>query len=241
MNKNDFTKSPYYVQIRDVIYNKIISGEYKAGDKLPSEDNLAQHFGVSRMTVCKALTMLIDKEYLTRIQGKGTFVSKLRKEGSRLDVAGFNDSMVNKGFTVNTKVFLRGLEIPSKEIVSKLNIPFTQKVLHLKRVRVVNDEPIVVQDTYLNIKLCEELVDIDFEKNPLYESIRNICKKNVVRANDIIEAISAESEISKLLDIKVGVPVLLTKRTAYIENDVPIEFTYSWYRSDQYVLEVEYR
>lgn len=241
MDKNDFTKSPYYIQIRDVIYNKIISGEYKAGDKLPSEDNLAEFFGVSRMTVCKALTMLINNDYLDRVQGKGTFVSKLRKEGSKLDVAGFSDSMISKGFKVNTQVFLKELEIPTKEIVRKLNIPFTQKVLHLKRLRVVNDEPIVVQDSYLNIKLCEELIDIDFETNPLYESIRNICKKDIVRASDIIEAISAEGEISKLLDIKVGVPVLLTKRTAYIENDIPIEFTYSWYRSDQYVLEVDYK
>lgn len=241
MNKNDFKKSPYYIQIRDVIYNKIISGEYKAGDKLPSEDKLAEYFGVSRMTVCKALTELINNDYLTRFQGKGTFVSKMRKEGPKLDIAGFNDSMVKKGFKINTKVFLNQLENPSKEIAKKLNIPFTQDVLHLKRLRVVNNEPIVLQDTYLNIKLCEELIDIDFEKNALYESIRSICKKNIIRANDIIEAISADSETSKLLDIIVGAPVLLTKRTAYVENDIPIEYTYSLYRSDQYVLEVEYK
>ena len=82
MNENDFKKSPVYLQIRETIYNKIISGEYKAGEKLPSEDKLAEQFGVSRMTINKALMELVNKEYLTRVQGSGTFVSKMRKEGS---------------------------------------------------------------------------------------------------------------------------------------------------------------
>lgn len=241
MNKNDFKKSPYYLQIREVIYNKIINGEYKTGEKLPSEDKLAEEFGVSRMTVCKALAELVNNEYLTRIQGSGTYVSKIRKEGSQLDIVGFNDSMNKKGFKVNTKVFLKQLEVPSKEIVKKLNIPFTQKVIHLKRLRLVNNEPIVVQDTYLNAKLCEELLEVDFENNALYESIRNICGRNIIRSKDIIEAIAADAETSELLEVKVGFPVLLTQRIAYVDNDVPIELTYSLYRSDQYVLEVEHK
>lgn len=241
MNKNDFKKSPYYLQIREVIYNKIISGEYKTGEKLPSEDKLAEEFGVSRMTVCKALAELVNNEYLTRIQGSGTYVSKIRKEGSHLDIVGFNDSMNKKGFKVNTKVFLKQLEVPSKEIVKKLNIPFTQKVIHLKRLRLVNNEPIVVQDTYLNAKLCEELLEVDFENNALYESIRNICGRNIIRSKDIIEAIAADAETSELLEVKVGFPVLLTQRIAYVDNNVPIELTYSLYRSDQYVLEVEHK
>lgn len=241
MGKNDFKKSPYYIQIRDVIYNRIVSGEYKTGDKLPSEEKLAEYFGVSRMTVCKALSELINKEYLTRIQGRGTFVNKIRKEGSRLDIGGFNDSMVKKGFRVYTRVLLKRLEFPSKEIASKLDIPFTQQVLHLKRLRNVNNEPIVLQDTYVNIKFCEELVDVDFEEKQLYQSIRRICKHNIIRAHDAIEAIGAEEETCKFLNVKVGFPVLLTKRTAYIEDDIPVEFTCSWYRSDKYVLEVEYK
>lgn len=241
MNKNDFKKSPYYLQIREVIYNKIINGEYKTGEKLPSEDKLAEEFGVSRMTVCKALAELVNNEYLTRIQGSGTYVSKIRKEGSQLDIVGFNDSMNKKGFKVNTKVFLKQLEVPSKEIVKKLNIPFTQKVIHLKRLRLVNNEPIVVQDTYLNAKLCEELLEVDFENNALYESIRNICGRNIIRSKDIIEAIAADAETSELLEVKVGFPVLLTQRIAYVDNNVPIELTYSLYRSDQYVLEVEHK
>lgn len=241
MNKNDFKKSPYYLQIREVIYNKIINGEYKTGEKLPSEDKLAEEFGVSRMTVCKALAELVNNEYLTRIQGSGTYVSKIRKEGSQLDIVGFNDSMNKKGFKVNTKVFLKQLEVPSKEIVKRLNIPFTQKVIHLKRLRLVNNEPIVVQDTYLNAKLCEELLEVDFENNALYESIRNICGRNIIRSKDIIEAIAADAETSELLEVKVGFPVLLTQRIAYVDNNVPIELTYSLYRSDQYVLEVEHK
>lgn len=238
---SNFKAAPYYLQIREVIYNKIIAGEYKAGDKLPAEEKLAEYFGVSRMTVCKALSELISKEYLTRIHGKGTFVSKMRKEGSQRDIVGFSDSMTQKGFKVDTTVLEKHLKTPSKEIARILNIPFTQKVLHLKRLRCVNNVPIVVHDNYLNIKLCEELLEVDFEKNSLYEAIRTICGKNITRTKDRIEAIAADDKASKLLDVKIGFPVLLSQRIAFLDNDIPFELTYSLYRSDQYYLEVEHK
>lgn len=81
ISESGFRKTPIYLQIREAIYNKIISGEYKSGEKLPSEDSLAVQYGVSRMTVNKAIMELVNKEYLTRIQGSGTYVSKMRKEG----------------------------------------------------------------------------------------------------------------------------------------------------------------
>lgn len=229
------------MQIREVIYNQIISGEYKAGDKLPSEEKLAKQFGVSRMTVCKALEELVNNDYLMRKQGSGTYVSKIRKEGSKLDAIGFRDSMTKKGFRVSTNVLKKETETPSKEIASKLEIPLAQNVLHLVRLRKVNGEPIVVQDSYLNLQFCTKLTEIDFEKHALYESIRNICKNEICSAKDVVEAVAADREKCQLLEVKEGFPLLLIKRIAYTENKIPLEYTCSYYRSDQYILEVEYK
>lgn len=240
MNENEFKKAPFYLQIREAIYNKIINGEYKAGEKLPSEDKLAENFGVSRMTVSKALAELVNKEYLTRVQGSGTFVSKMRKEGTQLDIMGFSGSMTKKGFKVHTQVFIKELEIPSKEIAQKLKIPFTQKVIHLKRLRSVNNEPIVLQDTYLSAQLCMSLMDVDFQIESLYTSLDKVCQQQITGAKDIIEAIAADEETSSILNIKEGFPVLVSQRVAYVNNEVPIELTVSLYRSDQYILEVNY-
>ena len=134
MKASDFKKVPIYLQIRESIYNKIVNGEYRAGDKLPSEDKLAETFGVSRMTVNTALMELVNQEYLVRTQGSGTFVSKVRKEGSKKSVMGFNASMESKGFLVNTNVLIQEMMLPGREISAKLNLPVTQEVLHLKRI-----------------------------------------------------------------------------------------------------------
>lgn len=104
ISENEFRKAPVYLQIREAIYNKIISGEYKAGEKLPAEEKLAEEYGVSRMTVNKALMELVSREYLTRIQGSGTYVSKMRREGTKTRGMSFRDSLMKKGFKVDTIV-----------------------------------------------------------------------------------------------------------------------------------------
>lgn len=241
MIESDFKKSPVYLQIREYIYNRIISGEYKAGDKLPSEDKLAEQFGVSRMTVNKALMELVNREYLTRIQGSGTFVSKMRKEGSTSANMSFNDSLTSKGFKVNTKVYDKKLIIPSKEVAELLNIPVTEKVLYLRRLRFVNNEPIVVQEAYLTTAVSSKLINIDFEQYSLYAVLREVCGEEIIRAKDIVEAKAADEEVSQVLCIKSGFPVLKIRRVAFNSMDKPIELSYSIYRSDQYELEVEYK
>ena len=98
ISENEFRKAPVYLQIREAIYNKIISGEYKAGEKLPAEEKLAEEYGVSRMTVNKAVMGLVSREYLTRIQGSGTYVSKMRREGTKTRGMSFRDSLTKKRF-----------------------------------------------------------------------------------------------------------------------------------------------
>lgn len=241
MNESDFKKAPLYLQIREAIYNKIISGEYKAGDKLPAEDKLAEQFGTSRMTVNKALLELVNREYLTRVQGNGTFVSKMRKEGSLSKGLSFNDSMMQKGFKVSTTVMEQKMVLPARSVAELLNIPVTVEVLYLKRLRKVNNEPIVVQEAYLTSRVSQSLMEIDFGENALYASLRKYCQVDIVRAKDTVEAKAADEETSALLKITEGFPVLVTQRLAYDGSDTPVELSYSIYRSDQYMLEVEYK
>ena len=241
LNENDFKKAPVYLQIRESIYNKIISGEYKAGERLPAEDKLAEQYGVSRMTVNKALMELVNREYLTRIQGSGTFVSKMRKEGSSAKGMSFNDSLTQKGFKVQTTVLEKELISPSKEIAEWLRIPITSQILYLKRLRKVHEEPIVVQEAYLTGTVSDTLVGIDFTQQSLYASLDKYCGIKIAKAKDTVEAKAAEGEVCSLLEVEQGFPVLVSQRIAYDMNEVPIELSYSIYRSDQYVLEVEYR
>lgn len=240
MKESDFKKIPIYLQIRESIYHKIVSGEYRAGEKLPSEDKLAEMFGVSRMTVNKALMELVNQEYLVRTQGSGTFVGKVRKEGSKKSVMGFNASMESKGFRVQTNVLTQEMMLPGREISAKLNLPVTEEVLHLKRIRNVNNEPIVLQESYVFAEGIAKVCEVDLSNRSLYKCLEEMCNEKIVKAHDVIEAIAARGELCKVLEIEDGFPVLSTSRLAYGKNGNPVELTYSLYRSDQYEIELEY-
>lgn len=241
MNQDEFKRAPAHLQIRESIYNKIISGEYKAGQKLPAEDKMAEQFGVSRMTVNKALMELVNREYLTRIQGSGTFVSKMRKEGSKSAKMSFNDSLTQKGFQVETIVLEKKMIPAGREAAESLNIPLTSSIMYLKRLRKVHNEPIVLQEAYLTSSVSGILMDIDFTTQSLYASLKKYCDTDIVRAKDMVEAKGAGKEICELLEVEENYPVLCTRRIAYAAGDMPVELSFSVYRSDQYVLEVEYR
>ncbi|WP_025640418.1 GntR family transcriptional regulator [Schnuerera ultunensis] len=233
-------KIPYYIQIRESILKRIVSGELKVGEKLPSEENLAKHFGVSRMTVNKALSDLVDNGYLTRIPGSGTYVSKIRREGSGMTTLGFMESISKKGFKITSKVIFKEIEVPTKDVAEKLNIFLTQHVYHIKRIRSVNNMPIVFQDSYIRKDLCPGLFEYDLDNKSLYRTIQKITGKEIKKAKDRIEAIQSDEYMGQILNVNKNFPLLHIERVAFIDEVYPIELTYSWYRSDQYILEVEY-
>lgn len=231
---------PYYIQIRESILEKIVSGELKVGEKLPSEENLAKYYGVSRMTVNKALSDLVDNGYLTRTPGSGTYISKIRREGSGMTTLSFMDSISKKGFKVVSEVIFKELEVPTKYVAEKLNVFLSQHVYHIKRIRSVNNMPVVFQDSYIRGDLCPGLFEYDLENESLYSTIEKITGNKIEKAKDKIEAIQCNEYMSKILNVDKNFPLLYIERVAFIDDVNPIELTYSWYRSDQYILEIEY-
>lgn len=240
MNGISFVKQPYYLEIREYFYNKIISGEYKAGDKLPSEDDIAKMFGVSRATVNKGLSELLNKDYLRREHGRGTYVAKLRREGNKADIMGFYDSVATKGFSVESDVLASEIITPSKEICDLMDIPITQRVMYLKRLRYVNKDPIVLQENYLSSPFIEELQQIDFSCNSLYRLLKDKFSCEIVHAIDLVDPILAGDEEQELLRIKLNTPILkVTRRSFDIDGNL-VEAAFSKYHPAQYQLEIEY-
>ena len=206
-----------------------------------TEEKLAEEYGVSRMTVNKALMELVSREYLTRIQGSGTYVSKMRREGTKTRGMSFRDSLMKKGFKVDTIVLEKKMVTPNKEVAEILNISITSRVMFLKRLRKVHENPIVVQESYLSSKVSEKLFNVDYNQYSLYDSLKEICQTEIVRAKDTVEAKAATGEVCDWLEAEEGFPVLVARRVAYDAENDPIELSNSIYRSDQYVLEIEYK
>lgn len=230
---------PLYLQIREKYYQAILTGEYQPGDKLPSEDDIAQSFGVTRVTVNKALSELLAQGYLYRRHGAGTFVSKLRREGDTTSVLGFYESVQKKGFGVVSQVLESRLATPDKAVAEHLQMSLLADVFYLRRLRRVNGKPVVLQTTYIQGDFLPALQKADFTSQSLYEVMAR-AGHEVVRARDYVDAVNASDEVSALLEVPPRQALLTTRRTGFGRAGAPLELTYSIYRGDQYELEIEY-
>ena len=229
---------PVYWQIKESILKEITSGKLKPGDKILSEPQLKDKYGVSRLTARSAVTELVNEGYLVRKQGYGTFIQKPRIENSQERFKGFKSDMEDKGFTVSSDI-LESREIYAPEFIqSSLELAEEEKVFKIKRLRFANNEPIVIHESYIPTNLCPNLLENNFSNDSLYSVFTSKYKKTIINATEHLEAIAADRETSAYLKIKEGDPILYIQRISFIEDNKPFEYSCSWYRGDRYIFDV---
>lgn len=231
----DYSKGaqPLYFQIKQILKEKIETGEYKPGDIIPSERELQEQFKVSRITIRQAINELVGEGYLSRKRGKGTIVIPHRIEETLSKIRSFTDEMISRGLRPSTSMAQISIQEAPKKVALALNIKEGDKVYRLKRVRCANDEPIVVFDTYLP-NFLELPLDDNLYYGSLYKLLEETNGIKITEAIEYIEATVADKEIANLLEMEVGCPVLKTVRTSFNERKKPIEYTECFYRGDRY-------
>ncbi|MGI9953057.1 GntR family transcriptional regulator [Moorellaceae bacterium AZ2] len=230
--------TPAYFQIMQDLQQKILSGALKPDDRVPSEAALAKAYGVSRMTARHALTELVNQGYLYRVHGKGTFVSRPKIERSYAPLTGFMDDMRERGFIPSSKLLSFEQVTPDPELRNKLRLPPNAKVYRIVRLRYANAEPIVIQISRLPQHLCPGLETEDLENNSLYFVLENRYGIRLFRAQQRLGAALASTEQARLLQVPRRSPLLYVNRLSFMDDDTPVEFVESWYRSDRYAFEV---
>ncbi len=228
---------PMYVWIREALRGEITQGVLKRGERLPSEHELAEKYGVSRMTVRKSIEDLIDEGLLYRRHGVGTFVAFPHLERDHTRLTSFFDKA--KGDGIETAVTLLILEvIPASQKVAKaLDIVPGELVIRVKTLRFANKAPITVHDAHIPHKLFSPILSENLEVQHLWTLFEQ-CGYKVKRAIQRIEAREATKELARLMEIKEGAPILFKERTVYADDGTPVEFTYCYNRGDIYSLTV---
>lgn len=228
---------PVYIRIRETLRARIAEGTLKRGDRLPSEEELARGFGVSRMTVRKSLEDLIDDGLLYRRHGVGTFVALLHLDRDHTHLTTAMDRVEGTGLQARTSLLT--LEaIPARPKVARA-LCFTdgEPVIRVRTLRIVNGLPITLHDAHIPHKLFGHIPDEDFDTHDLW-SIFDKCGFKVKRALEHIEAREATRDIARLMKIEMGAPILYKERTVYADDGTPVEFTYCFNRGDVYSLTV---
>ena len=228
---------PVYVQIRESLRAEILGGILKRGEQLPSENELAIKFKVSRMTIRESIEDLVDEGLLYRRHGVGTFVAYPHLQRDHTRLTSFFDKAENEGVQVQAQL-LKLEVIPAKpRVAGALDIPVGSHVIRVKTLRCANGVPITVHDAYMPHKLFPTLVNENLEVQHLWTLFEKAGYR-VKRAIQKLEAREASKDVANLMKIREGAPILFKERTVYADDGTPVEFTYCYNRGDIYSLTV---
>ena len=228
---------PLYVQIRKSLQADIANNILVPGQKIPSEDELAIRFGVSRMTVRQGIADLIDEGLLYRRQGLGTFVARRHIERDHTHLESLVENAQREGLEISVQILITEI-LPAKlKVARSLAIAEGNLVARVKSLRKVENLPITVHDAYTPHSLFPNLLSDDLESQHLW-AIYESCGARVKRAIQRVEAREADEEIATLLEMEAGLPILYKERIVYLDDGTPVEFTYCYNRGDRYSLTV---
>ncbi len=198
---------------------RINAGRWPTGTAIPTEPELCKEFGVSRITVRRAISDLVHEGKLYTIQGKGTF--------------GFYEDMELQGQQLTTQILLQEV-IPAPEVAAThLELPAGSLVHILMRLRSVQDEKILVSTTYIPEALCPGLVDDELSSVSLYRWLQTRYGLTVARAERNLEAVSAREREARLLDIPLHSPLLRLESVVYLPTGKPLEYSSTLHRGDR--------
>jgi GntR family transcriptional regulator len=232
---------PLHAQIKHRLRSSILDGSYPPLSQLPSESELVAAFGVSRITVRQALGDLQKEGLIYTLQGKGSFVSRPKAYQNVSHLQGFAESMSAMGYeVVNQLLDLRF--IPAElDVARRLQLDVGATVAEVRRVRLLNREPVSLEISYLPEALGRRLAQADLVTRDIFLILENECERPLGHADLTIDATLADEEIANALRVREGAPVLRIERLTHDTQQQPIDYEHLYFRADtfQYRLRVD--
>lgn len=232
---NNLTGIPQYIRIREDLRGRILSGDLNRGEKLPSEEELSESYGVSRMTLRQGMSDLVEEGLLYRKQGVGTFVALQHFARDHSFLQNFFENSRQNGLSVDEKILEMNVVPARFQVAKALDLKEGEQVIRLKTLRIVEGNPVTIHEAFFSF---DKFSDFDenhvenFSKDLLaYYNSRGF---KVRRGVQRLDARSAEPEVAALLHVEVGTPILYKERTLYTEEGIPVEFLSCYNRGDLY-------
>ena len=229
---------PYYVQVAEIIRERLKNGQWEPGALIPSESGLCEMFGVSRTAIRQALGVLVDEGLLQKEKGRGTFVSRPHVALAVQELRGFYDEMAVLGRTVSNEVRRQEVVTVPPHVAPELGVPMRAEVICLERVRGVDREPLVHVYKYLPLERFAPLLDLDLSQRSLYAVLAEEFGVEARGGRRRIDAVAAVAEHARLLKVPARSPVLRVTATNTDADGTPFEHFEAWYRADQTSFEI---
>ena len=223
LSRNTF--EPLYYQIREDIREKINSKEYPPNSMIPTEAELCEYYGVSRVTVRRAVLDLVQEGLLNRGKGKGTFVSENYGLTEVNGVQSFTQELLGLNMRPSAKLLGCKVRIADSTLRNVLKLAEGEQVVTISRLRLVTDrQPCMVEVMNFPYKLVPDIEQEDLNQS-VYQLLKNKYQCEVVYATDIMEPIIIGEYESGLLELEMPTAGMRTNRLGYDSNRKPIEYT----------------
>ena len=213
MNTSKPATKPHYLRIRDFILDGIKSRSFAPGAKIPPEVELAKQFGVSRMTVNKAIRDLAEAGVLLRYAGDGTYVAERKAESPLLDVNNIAEEIASRGHAYRAEVHFVREEAASEEVALRLALGVGMAVFHSLIVHFEDDTPIQIEDRYINPQWAPDYLAQQFQRETPNAYLMRTCPLTDVEHT--VEAVLPDAQAQQLLGLQASEPCLRVLRRTW--------------------------
>ena len=202
-----------YQQVKDHVARRIQDGSWKAGDRLPSENELVLQFGISRMTVNRALRELAEQGRIVRVAGVGSFVAEGKPQSTLLQIANLASEIRQRGHDYRCKVLGVERVAASMEVAAALDLHTGEPVFHALCVHLENGVPVQLEDRYVNPRVVPDFIDQDFAQlQPSEFLVRNVPYDQM---EHVVDAVLPTPQQARLLEMEPTQPCLLLMRRTW--------------------------
>ena len=229
---------PRYQVIKSHLLDEIRNGTYKPQERIPSEHKLADQFGVSRLTVQRAIRDLVGEGFLRRAQGSGTFVTSATPQFSLIEVRDLVEQIRNRGGTPKSEVVLQRRVTPESSIADLLELPSDTEAFHAAIVQSMDDVPVAYEERFAITDIYPDFLEQDFSRNSVFEYFAS--RSALQEIENVVSAILPERRVAQLLEIDEKEPCLQVQRRNWY-NGKAVTLTRFTYAGPRQVLASRYR
>lgn len=226
-----------YINIHDKIKDDIDVGIWKIGQRLPSERDLADEFGVSRMTLRQAITLLVEEGVLTRKVGSGTYVASTRVQEKMRGTTSFTEIIQLQGKTPSSQLLSYIKTQPNEKERQMLHLDSKENIIRMERVRFADGVPVVYEVASIPERLIQNVKKEDVT-NHFFKTLTDNGYR-IGKSHQIIFARLANDKVARLLDIKKNQAILALRQVSYLEDGQPFEYVNSQYVGDRFEFYLE--
>lgn len=227
---------PPYFQLAQILENKILSGELKPGDSLPSEADLGKQYDLSRMTVRKCLNILAERGLVSAQPGRGTFISRPVLDKAVFTVEEFQREMNRRGLTPGARTVDVRVTNASQEIAQILDVSTEDKILYFSRLLTANNSPIALERKYMRYNIGHPILENELQYMAFAEIVTLYHDVLPVRSRMLLRADLANEDDARHLQIPQHSPVLCIEQSLYTGDGKTVGWGLFVYRADKFTI-----